>query len=95
MIREPSESPIDQAARRLERAIARLEEKLAGPGGGPVSADLFDQNANRLAAELDQARAREKALAEAGAAASAALGRAIDEIRTALGATAATQAAGE
>ncbi|MFN3521705.1 MAG: DUF4164 family protein [Phenylobacterium sp.] len=89
MIREPSESAIDQAARRLERALTRLEQKLAAQGGGQVSAGLFDQDAARLAEELEKARGREQALEEAGAAASAALGRAIDEIRAALGAEAA------
>ena len=46
---------------------------------------LFDQDRSRLAAELDAARARERALEEAGAQASQALGRAIEEIRAALG----------
>ena len=78
------ESPLDQAAKRLERAIAQLEQRLgeklkAAEAGGP-----FDEDRARLAAELDQARARERELEEAGAEASAALGRAILEIRAAL-----------
>ena len=48
-----------------------------------------------LRAELDAARAREKALEEAGGQASAALGRAINEIRAALGEDKADPAAAE
>lgn len=87
MFRDPaSESAIDQAAKRLERAIALLEQRLgelkrrdAADTGG-----LFDQDRARLAADLDQARARQHELESAGAEASAALGRAIVEIREAL-----------
>jgi|GEM_PF-495169 len=87
MFRDPaSESAIDQAAKRLERAIALLEQRLgelrrrdAADTGG-----LFDEDRARLAADLDQARARQHELESAGAEASAALGRAIVEIREAL-----------
>ncbi len=83
MVREPNgESALDLAAKRLERAIAQLERRLAG--AGPDADGLFDQDRARLAVELDEARAREKALEAAGAEASAALGRAIAEIRKAL-----------
>jgi hypothetical protein len=76
-------SALDLAAKRLERAVALLEQKLARPAAN--SDDLFAQDRDKLASELDAARAREKALEEAGAQASAALGRAITEIRAALG----------
>jgi hypothetical protein len=79
------ESALELAARRLERAVGLLEQRLsdrpkAAPGGG-----LFQQDDRScLAAELERARAREKELEAAGAEASAALGRAILEIRAAL-----------
>jgi hypothetical protein len=87
MIRDAAgESAIEAAAKRLERAVAMLEQRLgqrlkesAAEAGG-----LFDQDRARLAEELDRARARERALEEAGAEASAALGRAILELRAAL-----------
>ena len=46
--------------------------------------DLFDQDRAQLAAELDAARSREKALESLAAEASAALGRAAAEVRAAL-----------
>jgi len=82
-MREPAaESPLDHAVKRLDRAISQLEQRLAAGGG--AGGGLFDQDATRLAAELEKAREREKELEEAGAEASAALGRAIAEIRSAL-----------
>ncbi|HEV8162963.1 MAG TPA: DUF4164 family protein [Actinomycetota bacterium] len=78
------ENSLDLAARRLDSALHVLEQRLsqklreAGDGG------LFDQDRAKLAAELDQAKARERELEEAGAQASAALGRAIQEIKAAL-----------
>ena len=84
---DAGDSALDLAARRLERAITilegRMNERLA-----QVSAEaggLFDQDRAKLATELDAARSRERALEDAGAAASAALGKAIEEIRSALG----------
>jgi hypothetical protein len=63
----------------LEQRLAeRLKQAGAEVGG------LFDQDRAKLAAELDESRARERALEEAGAEASAALGRAIAEIKQAL-----------
>jgi hypothetical protein len=84
-MREPTgENALDLAMKRLERAIALLEQRRgagSADGGG-----LFDQDDRaRLAEELDQAKIREKALETAGAEASAALGRAIAEIKAALG----------
>lgn len=86
-MREPAgDNPLDQAVKRLERAISHLEQRLSGHSGttGAEIGGLFDQDSAKLAAELDQARQREKALEEAGAEASAALGRAIAEIKAAL-----------
>jgi hypothetical protein len=62
---------------------SRMAEKMAVAGA--EAGGLFDQDRARLAAELDAARSRERALEEAGAQASEALGRAIAEIRAALG----------
>jgi hypothetical protein len=81
-----SESALDLAVRRLDRAVTQLEQRMhdrlakAGADGG----GLFEQDRAKLASELDAARSREKALESAGAEASAALGRAIAEIRAAL-----------
>lgn len=82
-MREPAgENPLDQAVKRLDKALSQLEQRLSKDGGG--AGELFTQGDARLAAELDQARAREKELEAAGAEASAALGRAIAEIKSAL-----------
>lgn len=86
MMREAGgESALDAAARRLERAVAQLEAKVLALAERGQSDGLFDQDRAKLAAELDASHAREKELAVAGAEASAALGRAIAEIRAALG----------
>jgi hypothetical protein len=105
---------LELAARRLERAVSQLEQKItaertarlaafsaaaaaasAASSSDAASGDpgLFDAEAQaqaeskaaRLALDLEAARAREKALEEAGEQASEALGRAIAEIRAALG----------
>jgi hypothetical protein len=89
---------LELAARRLERAVGQLEQKIATEratrpaapvAGASVDPGLFDAEAEskaaRLAVDLEAARAREKALEEAGEQASEALGRAIAEIRAALG----------
>lgn len=99
-------SALDLAVRRLDRAVAQLEQRqaakaveveralaaaaaAAAPAMPLFSADepgLFDQEERvRLVADLEAAREREKALEEAGEQASVALGRAIAEIRAALG----------
>jgi hypothetical protein len=78
------ETALDLAAKRLERAVSLLESRLAQSRKAAAEGDLFDEDRSRLAAELDRAKARERELEEAGAQASAALGRAIGEIRTAL-----------
>jgi hypothetical protein len=78
---------LDSAGRRLERAISLLEQRVTSrlAEAGNHAGGLMDQDRADLAAELDQARSRERQLEEAGAAASAALAKAIDEIRAALG----------
>lgn len=84
----PGDSALELAARRLERAVLSLEQRLAQrlKEAGAEAGGLFDQDRAKLAAELDQARARERELEEAGREASEALGRAIQEIRQALAA---------
>jgi len=96
MVREPNgESALELAAKRLERAISQLEHRLADRAAraGAAADGLLDHDRSKLAAELDSARARERELEEAGAAASAALGRAIAEIRSALNGQAPAQEA--
>jgi hypothetical protein len=80
------ESALDLVARRLEQAVHVLEQRLAQrlKTAGEDAGGLFDQDRANLAAQLDEARARERELEAAGAEASAALGRAIVEIRAAL-----------
>jgi len=81
-----AETPLDAAMRRLDRALATLEarvaQRLAATDG--ASDDLFSQDRAQLAAELDAARARERQLEQVAAEASAALGRAAAEVRAAL-----------
>jgi hypothetical protein len=83
------DSALDLAARRLEQAVHVLEQRLVQrlKSAGDAAGGLFDQDRAKLASELDEARARERELEAAGAEASAALGRAIAEIRTALNGT--------
>jgi hypothetical protein len=82
----PGESALDTAVRRLENALHVLEQRMAQrvKQAGGEAGDLFAQDRANLAAELDASRARERELEEAGAQASAALGRAIEEIKAAL-----------
>lgn len=79
--------PLDAAVKRLERATSMLQQRLVNrvSEAGAVAGGAFDQDRANLAAELDAARARERELMAAGADASAALGRAIEDIRAALG----------
>jgi hypothetical protein len=86
MIRETAgESALELAARRLDKALSALEQRLSS-GGGKAPGDLFarSDDGDGLAAELERVRTRERDLEAAGAEASAALGRAIQEIRAAL-----------
>ncbi len=88
MMREASrESALDAAAHRLERATAVLESRLDGvlKRAEAEAGGLFDQDRAKLAAALDVAHGRERDLKSAGAEASQALGRAIAEVRGALG----------
>ena len=82
----PGESALDLAAKRLESAVHVLEQRLSQRlrDAGADAGGLFDQDRANLATQLDQARARERELEEAGAQASVALGQAIQEIRAAL-----------
>ena len=80
-----AEDSIERAARRLEKAVMALEQRLSRLNGEADAGGLFDEDRSKLAAELDAARARERELAEAGQQASVALGRAISEIKAALG----------
>ncbi|HTI67619.1 MAG TPA: DUF4164 family protein [Caulobacteraceae bacterium] len=81
-----AESPLDAAIRRLDRALASLEARVSNRLTAMESRgeDMFDHDRAQLAAELDAARARERALEEIAAEASAALGRAAAEVRAAL-----------
>ncbi len=78
---------LDEAARRLDHALSRLEVRMNALAGQAESANggLFDQDRAHLAAELDASRARERELDAAGQAASQALGHAIAGVRAALG----------
>ena len=82
----PGESALEIAAKRLESAVHVLEQRLAArlKQAGAEAGGVFDQDRAKLAAELDQSRARERELEEAGAQASEALGRAIREIRASM-----------
>lgn len=77
-------SPLDQAQRRLEAALAGLEAKVraAAPPFAPDAAAAEERR--RLEGELRGARARERQLEQVAAEASAALGRAAAEVRAAL-----------
>ena len=78
------ESALDQAARRLDRALSLLEQELAGRRAGGEG-ELFDPARSGIAAELERSRQRERELQAAGAEASRALGQAIAEIEAVLG----------
>jgi hypothetical protein len=82
-----ADSAVELAARRLERAVALLEQRVAMKvaQAGVSAGSAFDADRAQLAAALDQSRARERELEEAGAAASAALTGAIAQIKAALG----------
>lgn len=86
----PAESALDLAAKRLDRAVIALEQRLAEKlrTAGAEAGGLFDQDRANLADQLDRARAREKELEAAGAEASQALSRAIAEIKAVVGAEA-------
>ncbi len=85
---QEDEEALETAIDRLNRAVDALEAKLAARAAAydAIGDDLFENDRARLAAELDAARARERALEEIAAEASAALGRAAAEVRAALSA---------
>ena len=88
MTREAADGGVLEAAiMRLDRAVAQLEVRIGAlmTEAEGANGELFDQDRAKLAAELDASRARERDLQEAGSQASAALGRAIADIRAALG----------
>ena len=78
---------LEAAIQRLDQAVAQLDLRLGALAAKAESGagDLFDQDRARLAADLDAARGRERELESAGLQASVALGRAIADIRAALG----------
>lgn len=83
---------MDDAVRRLEVAIGRLEgrldglfERLEGNRARDREADALRVDRARLATDLDAARARERELQRLADEASEALGAAISEVREALG----------
>ncbi len=77
---------LDVAIRRLERATAQLEQRLAHrlAEAGATAGGLFDRDRAQLAADLDACRGRQRELEEAGAQASRALAQAIVQIRATL-----------
>jgi hypothetical protein len=79
-------SRIDLAIRRIDRAVTllaqRIERRVAEAEA--QSGSLVDTDRARLAAELDDARGRERDLEAAGAEASAALANAIEQLRAAV-----------
>lgn len=80
------EQRIAAKAAEAERALAAAKAVSAPAAAATVEPSLFEvEERARLLADLEAAREREKALEEAGEQASVALGRAIAEIRAALG----------
>lgn len=77
---------LEAAVTRLERALVMLDQRLAKQlaEAGAKAGDLFDQDRAKLAADLDAAQARGRELEEAASQASAALGKAISELRAEL-----------
>ena len=79
------EGGLDAASQRLMQAVERLEERLRSRAvDGGVSAGDDSAERDRLTSQLGEARERERALEAAAAEASAALGRAAEQIRTAI-----------
>ena len=87
-------SALDAAIQRLDRATLKLERRIEALSARANDGGLFEHDRALLAAELDAARGREKELEAAGQQASLALGRAISDIRSALGEDRASEAAG-
>jgi hypothetical protein len=83
---DQGESALDAAVSRLDRAVGALEARLASQfsARADTDPDLFERDRAELAAQLEAAKSREKALEAVAAEASAALGRAAAEVRAAL-----------
>src|SRR3569833_869383 len=79
-------SSLELSLKRLERAIALLDGRVAALSGRADAGEggLFDFDRSQLAAELDASRARERVLEEAGEAVAEARGKAIVSVRRAL-----------
>ena len=91
-VTDPQELPagadtVDLAVLRLDRALSRLELRMEPllSRAASTSTDLFSNDRDQLATELDVAKAREVQLVVAGMVASQALGQAIAKIETVLG----------
>ena len=91
-VADPQELPagadtVDLAVLRLDRALSRLELRMEPllSRAASTSTDLFSNDRDQLATELDVAKAREVQLVVAGMVASQALGQAIAKIETVLG----------
>ena len=83
MIRS-GEGSLESATHRLTEALETLEGKLRNRTSDGDSAASDGGDAQQLRSELNAARERERQLEEAAAEASAALGRAAEQIRAAL-----------
>ena len=83
MIRNP-DSPLDAATQRLTQALETLEGRLQSRPADGEGSQVGNGDAEHLRSELNAARERERQLEEAAAEASAALGRAAEQIRAAL-----------
>ena len=83
MIRN-AEGSLEAATQRLTEALETLEGRLQNRSGEEGVAGPGDGDAEQLRSELNAARERERQLEEAAAEASAALGRAAEQIRAAL-----------
>jgi len=77
---------LNTAAERLEKALAALEGRMRTlkSKGSNTTGNLFDQPSAADSAELESLRSQKAALLAAGREASAALGRAADEMRAVL-----------
>lgn len=79
-----ADNPLEAAACRLSDAVGRLERRLAEAATVDPAQDLFADDRAALTSALRRERARTRELETAAADASAALGRAVAEIRAAV-----------
>jgi hypothetical protein len=86
-----TETALDLAVRRLERATALLDSRLDAVVSNAKAGGAFDQDRAKLAEALDAAHGRERELKAAGEEAARALDRAIAEIRSVMGHDAAAE----